>query len=78
MQIGVNLYKTLVRPHMEYAVPVWANISDKDVGKLEETMSVFKKNTWSKSTLIYSCSRGYQWGFSGTDKETRALAVGSI
>ena len=36
MQIGVNLYKTLVRPHMEYAMPVWASICDKDVSKLEE------------------------------------------
>jgi len=36
VQIGVNLYKALVRPHMDYAMPVWANISDKDVSKLEE------------------------------------------
>jgi len=24
VQTGISLYKTLVRPHMEYAIPVWA------------------------------------------------------
>ena len=28
VQIGINLYKALVRPHLEYAIPAWANISD--------------------------------------------------
>jgi len=36
---GITLYKTLVRPHLEYAMPVWANISDKDVSRLEEVQS---------------------------------------
>ena len=35
VQIGVNLYQALVRPHMEYAIPVWASISDRDISKLE-------------------------------------------
>ena len=35
VQIGINLYKALVRPHLEYAIPAWANISDKDLTKLE-------------------------------------------
>ena len=37
VQIGVELYKSLVRPHLEYALPAWANISDKDMDKLEST-----------------------------------------
>ena len=36
VQIGINLYKALIRPHMEYSIPVWANINDKDLHKLEE------------------------------------------
>ena len=31
INIGLDLYKTLVRLHMEYASPVWANIRDSDV-----------------------------------------------
>jgi len=37
IQIGVGLYTSLVRPHLEYALPAWANISDKDLEKLELT-----------------------------------------
>ena len=36
VNIGLDLYKTLVRPHMEYAFPVWANISDSEVEQLEK------------------------------------------
>ena len=36
VNIGLNLYKTLVRPHMEYAFPVWANIRDSEVEQLEK------------------------------------------
>ena len=36
VQLGIQLYKTLVRTHLEYAIPAWANISDKDLEKLEK------------------------------------------
>jgi len=36
VQIGINLYKALIRPHREYGIPVWANINDKDLHKLED------------------------------------------
>ena len=36
VQSGIDLYKTLVRPHIEYALPVWASITDKDLDKLEK------------------------------------------
>jgi len=36
LQTGINLYKTLIRSHLEYAVPVWAAMSDKDQLKLEK------------------------------------------
>ena len=36
VQSGISLYKTLVRPHLEYAMPVWANVCDKDLRKLED------------------------------------------
>ena len=29
--VGINLYKTIVRPHMEHALPVWARLSDNDL-----------------------------------------------
>ena len=29
---------SLVRPHLEYAFPVWANIKDKDIDKLENCL----------------------------------------
>jgi len=37
VKLGIDLYKSLVRPHLEYAIPVWANICDKDMDKLEKT-----------------------------------------
>ena len=37
VSLAVQLYKSLVRPHMEYAIPVWASLSDNDVKKLEDT-----------------------------------------
>ena len=39
IDIGINLYKTLIRPHMQYALPVWANISDKDLVILENAQT---------------------------------------
>ena len=31
VQLGIGLYKALVRPHLEYAVPVWAALDGKDL-----------------------------------------------
>jgi len=39
VHIGINLYKMLVRPHLEYAFPVWASISDQNLRKLEDAQS---------------------------------------
>ena len=33
--LGIQLYKTLVRPHLEYAVPFWACVRDADMKKLD-------------------------------------------
>jgi len=37
VKLGIDLFKSLIIPHLEYAIPVWANISDKDIEKLERT-----------------------------------------
>ena len=34
VQLGIELYKSLVRPHLEYGLPVWANITEKEVSTL--------------------------------------------
>jgi len=39
VHIGINLHKMLVRPHLEYALPVWASISDQNLRKLEDAQS---------------------------------------
>lgn len=43
VHIGLNLYKTIVRPHMEYGLPVWASIKDKDMDELEHVQTRFLK-----------------------------------
>jgi len=35
IELDLGLYKALVRRHLEYAVRVWANITDKQVDKLQ-------------------------------------------
>jgi len=35
--IVLQLYKTLIRPHIKYALPVWACLSDQDMRKLDQT-----------------------------------------
>ena len=35
--LGISLYKSLVRLHLEYAVPAWASMKQIDVDKLEQT-----------------------------------------
>ena len=39
MKLGLELYKCLVRPHIEYALPAWAIMSDKSVLLLEQVQS---------------------------------------
>jgi len=39
IKIAVDLYKPLVRPHLEYALPAWASISEKHLNLLERTQS---------------------------------------
>ena len=39
VQLGIILYKTLVRSHLEYAIPAWAAIADKDVTRLEKAQT---------------------------------------
>ena len=33
--IAIQLYKSLIRPHLEYALPVWASLSEQDTKKLD-------------------------------------------
>jgi len=35
--LSLQLYKSLVRPHLEYAIPVWACLTESDVERLENT-----------------------------------------
>ena len=36
IQTGIELYKTLVCPHLEHAVPVWGAVNDKEIEKLQQ------------------------------------------
>jgi len=46
----VQLYKSLVRSHLEYAVPVWAAASAKDLDKVEQTqVQCLKRITGAKA-----------------------------
>jgi len=36
LQLGIGLYKSLVRLHLEYAVPVWAAVGEKEYGRMEQ------------------------------------------
>ena len=48
--VGVQLYKSLVRPHLEYGVPVWAAVSAKDLDKVEQTqVQCLKRITGAKA-----------------------------
>ena len=39
MRLGLELYKTLVRPHLEFSVPAWATMSEKGLQLLEKVQS---------------------------------------
>ena len=39
VRLGLELYTTLVRPHLEHAVPAWATMSDKGLQQLEKVQS---------------------------------------
>ena len=39
VQVGIMLYKALVRSHMEYAIPAWASVGDKEVARLEKVQT---------------------------------------
>ena len=39
MRLGLELYKTLVRPHLEFAVSAWATMSEKGLQLLEKVQS---------------------------------------
>ena len=37
--IGIELYKSLIRPHLEYAIPAWAMLSEKLIQDLERVQN---------------------------------------
>ena len=39
VHIGIELYKLLIRTHMEYTAPVWASLKEADLSKLERCQS---------------------------------------
>jgi len=40
-QLSIELYKCLVRPHLEYAVPAWAITTEMGIKLLEKVQGVF-------------------------------------
>jgi len=55
IHIGIDLYKALVRPHLEYAIPVWASITDKQVDNLKNVqIECLKRVIGSKAHLSAS------------------------
>jgi len=50
VKLEIDLFKSLIRPHLKYAIPVWVNISDKDMEKLEMTqVQCLRRVTGAKS-----------------------------
>ena len=35
LNVGVELYKVIIRMHLEYSIPAWADIKSADMAKLE-------------------------------------------
>jgi len=55
VQVGIMLYKVLGRSHMEYAIPAWASVGDKEVVRLEKTDSLSEYGHWCQSTFVNCC-----------------------
>jgi len=50
VNIGVDIYKSLVRHHLEYAIPSWDNITEQNLAKLESAQSqCLKRITGAKT-----------------------------
>ena len=59
LNIGVELYKVLVRMHLEYSIPAWANMSPSDLKKMEDCQALClrkiagaKRNSSIKATEV--------------------------
>jgi len=39
VKIATDLYKSLVRPHLDFAAPVWASVNDNDMQKFEQVQA---------------------------------------
>ena len=55
--LGIQLYSSLVRLHLEYAAPVWASANAKDLDKLNKTQvqclrRIIGANAHSSSSVI--------------------------
>ena len=58
----VNLYKSLVRPHLEQCVSVWSPHYQKDKELLERVQHRFTRMIEGFSSLQYGDSLGYVYG----------------
>jgi len=59
IQLGVQLYKSLVRPHLEYAALVWASANTKDLDKLNKLqIQCLRRTIGAKSSLTLFMERG--------------------
>ena len=57
VSVGINLFKTLIRPHLEYAILVWASIAEKDLVKLENVQhQCLKRIIGSKAHSLSSAA----------------------
>ena len=54
-QLLVSLYKTLVRPHLEYCCPAWSPFYKKDKEKLERVQHRFTRFFNTLKTMSYEC-----------------------
>ena len=59
LNIDVELYKVLVRMHLEYSIPAWANMSPSDLKKMEDCQALClrkiagaKRNSSIKATEV--------------------------